>query len=250
MERVIGTLMEMMHELPGTTFSNIQERGQYDSEKLAVLTLAELERWLALAVCVYHGRVQGTLGQTPAGQWAHAAAVDGVPALVTSETAFLVDFLPVFRRTLTRAGFALDHVQYFRNALKPLIARRERLGQLVLRRDPRDLSRIWALDPDSSTYIEVPYRNLSHPPISWWEHKAAVKRLRELGRTQVDEDALFRMVEQMHTITEEAAKTTRKARRDIQRRPAIAVPAVPPPAVAPPPDQESAAAPFAVIEEW
>jgi transposase InsO family protein len=32
-ERVIGTLMEMVHELPGTTFSNTQQRGASASEK-------------------------------------------------------------------------------------------------------------------------------------------------------------------------------------------------------------------------
>lgn len=217
-----------------------------------MLTLAELERWLALAVCVYHGSIHATLRQTPAGQWAEAATRDVAPPMVTNETAFLVDFLPVERRTLSRSGFVWDHVQYFCNALKPLIARRERLGRMVLRRDPRDLSRIWVLDPDSSTYIQVPYRNLSHPPISLWEHKAAVKKLREAGRAQVDEDALFRMVEQMRTITDEAAKTSRKARRDAQRRTAVLDPVTPLPMSAPPPDQDGGvtAQPFAVIEQW
>lgn len=45
-ERVIGTAMTRVHELPGTTFSNPAERGSYDSGRLAVLTLRELERWL------------------------------------------------------------------------------------------------------------------------------------------------------------------------------------------------------------
>ena len=50
------------------------------------------------------------------------------------------------------------------------------------------------LDPDGATYLQVPYRTLSQPPISAWEQRAAVARLREQGRAQVDEDALFRMV--------------------------------------------------------
>ena len=29
-ERLIGTLMKLVHTLPGTTFSNITERGKYD----------------------------------------------------------------------------------------------------------------------------------------------------------------------------------------------------------------------------
>lgn len=47
-ERVIGTAMQRGHELPGTTFSNPDQRGEYDSEQLAALTLLELERTAGL----------------------------------------------------------------------------------------------------------------------------------------------------------------------------------------------------------
>ena len=50
-ERVIGTLMKRVHALPGTTFSNVNERGEYEAEELACLTRAELERVLAMVVC-------------------------------------------------------------------------------------------------------------------------------------------------------------------------------------------------------
>ncbi|MFW5420955.1 DDE-type integrase/transposase/recombinase [Nocardiopsis sp. CNT-189] len=250
-ERLIGTMMQSAHELPGTTFSNTAERGAYDSDGTAVLTLAELQRWLALAVASYHGQVHEGLGRTPAGVWADKAAA-APPVTVTSETAFLVDFLPVIRRTLSRSGFVIEHVQYYSDALKPWIARRERLGRFVLRRDPRDISRIWVLAPDGFTYVEVPYRTLSRPPITAWEHKAAVARLRELGRAEVDENALFAMVERMRQITEAASGATRKARRDRQRRSEAAPrpqPANPP---SPPRDRagEAAARPFEVIEQW
>lgn len=151
-ERVIGTAMRTIHELPGTTFSNPVERGQYDSEKLAALTLQELERWLALAVANYHGTIHSTLGQTPAGRWADVVAATGLPATTANPTAFLVDFLPVVRRTLTRTGFVIDHVHYFANALKPWISRRGSLGRFLIRRDPRDISRIWVLDPGGAEY--------------------------------------------------------------------------------------------------
>lgn len=165
-ERVIGTMMTMVHELPGTTFSNPAQRGDYDSAAQAVLTVRELQRWLALAVAGYHGQVHATLGQTPAGCWAEQVAAAGRPATVVNATAFLVEFLPVIRRTLTRSGFVIDHVRYYSDALKPWIARRDRLDRFVLRRDPRDISRIWALDPDGGDFVAVPYRTTSRPPIS------------------------------------------------------------------------------------
>ena len=252
-ERLIGTMMQMVHELPGTTFSSPGQRGDYDSQATAALTLAELNKWLVLAVASYHGQVHGTLRQTPSGRWDQGIAEDGRPATVASETAFLVDFLPVIRRTLTRTGFLVDHVQYYSDALKPWIARRERLEKFVLRRDPRDISRIWALDPDGDSYVQVPYRTLSRPPVSAWEQGAAIARMRELGRDQVDENALFAMVEQMRQITDSAAAKTRRARRETERRSAVPALRDPPP-VPPPPASEAgqaaAARPFEVIEQW
>jgi putative transposase len=42
--------------------------------------------------------------------------------------------------------------------------------------------------------------------------------LRQQGREQVDESALFRMIGQMREIVTTAQKATRKARRDADRR--------------------------------
>jgi len=65
-ERLIGTMMGAVHLLPGTTFSDPQEKGAYPSEKGAALTLAELERWLALQILgVYHQSVHAGLGRPP-----------------------------------------------------------------------------------------------------------------------------------------------------------------------------------------
>nr|WP_168708325.1 MULTISPECIES: Mu transposase C-terminal domain-containing protein [unclassified Rhodococcus (in: high G+C Gram-positive bacteria)] len=130
---------------------------------MAGLTLQELERWLTLAIAAYHADVHTGIRRSTAAQWTSSNDADDAlsTSTVVDETAFLVDFLPVVRRRLTRAGFAIDHIQYFSNALKPWTTRREKLGQFVIRRDPRDLSKVWVLDPDSgSGYVEVPYRSV------------------------------------------------------------------------------------------
>ena len=126
---------------------------------------------------------------------------------MTSATAFVVDFLPVIRRTLTRSGFVIDHVHYFANVLRPWIARRAELEKFVIRRDPRDISRVWVLDPGGEEYVEVPYRTLSRPPVTLWEHRQAVARLRQQGRDQVDEQALFAMIEQMRVVAVTASES-------------------------------------------
>ncbi|MGX7936805.1 transposase [Klebsiella pneumoniae] len=256
-ERIIGTAMQMIHdELPGTTFSNPDQRGDYDSENKAALTLRELERWLTLAVGTYHGSVHNGLLQPPAARWAEAIARTGVPTVITRTTAFLVDFLPIIRRTLTRTGFVIDHIHYYADALKPWIARRDRLPAFLIRRDPRDISRIWVLEPEGQHYLEIPYRTLSHPAVTLWEQRQALAKLRQQRREQVDESALFRMIGQMREIVSTAQKATRKARRDADRRQHLKATAVlfkttPPPdadMADPQADNQPPAKPFDQIE--
>jgi putative transposase len=177
--------------------------------------------------------------------------------MVTHSAAFLVDFLPVIRRTLTRTGFVIDHIHYFADVLKPWIARRDKLQRFLIRRDPRDISRIWVLEPTGQHYVEIPYRTLSHPAITLWEQSQALAQLRQRGRDQVDESTLFRMIQQMRDITHPAQKVTRKVRRNNERRQHIkqVTPFIGPE----PPAEETAkistsktipAVPFKQIEEW
>jgi putative transposase len=216
-ERVIGTAMKMSHELPGTTFSNVKERGKYDSEANAVLTLQELEKWLVLAVGSYHKSFHSTLKMPPASYWKQNIKPEMI-ASVRDEKAFLIDFLPVVNRSVGRNGFVIDHIAYYADSLKPWIASRDRLDQFTIRRDPRDLSRVWVLDPPSNQYIELPYRSISNPSVTLWEHKKAIARLRELGKAEVDEAGIFRMIDKMRAIVDSAAKETKRSRRDNARR--------------------------------
>lgn len=252
-ERVIGTAMQRIHELPGTTFSNPSQRRDYNSDKQAILTLSELERWLTLAVASYHGTVHSALNQTPAMRWIEGISQFTAPVIVTQPMAFLIDFLPVIRRTICRSGFLVDHITYYTDALKPWIANRDQLNKFIIRRDPRNISRVWVLDPEGAQYLEIPYRTLSHPSVTLWEHKKAIEKLKEQGKSQVDETSLFRMIVQMREITEGAARSTRKFRREAQR--CSHLPKVEKRTILPLPSESlepetSYPVPFKQIEEW
>ena len=120
-ERVIGTFMQMTHDLPGTTFSNIEERGEYDSDRLSALTMAELEKWFALAISgPYHGSVHDGIGEPPMVRWKRGIMETGEPKPVRDPRSFLVDFLPVVRRCIQRQGFVIDHIGYFSNCGSPM----------------------------------------------------------------------------------------------------------------------------------
>lgn len=223
-ERVIGTLMQLVHALPGTTFSNPTQRGDYDSDKNACLTLEELERWLAVAITKYYHLHphEGMDDEIPLHRYEQGlqvliAANKTIPIPRDPRT-FLIDFLPVVRRSLQRDGITIDHITYYSNALRPWIQIRNQPVPLLIRRDPRDLSRIFVLDAEHNVYLEVPYRMLSRPAITLWEHKLARKRLREQRRTAVDEASLFAAIDEMREIERKAETLTRTARRNRARR--------------------------------
>ena len=223
-ERLIGTLMQLVHQVPGTTFSNIVERGDYASEQKAILTMSELEKWLTIAITeYYHQKIHSGIIMPPIEKFKVGILGDetnkgcGYFPRIQNKKAFLIDFLPVIRRTLQRHGFMLDHISYYSNSLSPMIANREKYGPFLIRRDPRDISRIYVLDHDSQSYLEIPYRTLSRPSITLWEHKQALNYLREKSLENKDENIIFQAIDKMRAITNEAMENSKSARRRSER---------------------------------
>jgi putative transposase len=190
------------------------------------------------------------LSETPSAVWKRSIEKPSITE-IGDKQAFLIDFLPVIERRVTRLGFVIDHITYFGDVLKPLIARRDRLEKFIIRRDPRDLSRIWVLDPESKLYFDIPYRTVTRPPVTLWEQRKAVENLRKRGREQVDEALIFCMIEEMREITESAVRERKRARRDKNRRahfgkqPNVITLAVPGDEI----DDDSEVKPFEV-EDW
>jgi putative transposase len=216
-ERLIGTTMGKVHLLPGTTFSNIAQRGAYDSERQAVMTLAEFDVWLARQIAVvYHGSPhKGLSGRTPLGVWREAVAAGQPPRVWVDLERVRLDFLPFERRQPRRDGVELFKIGYWHDALPALAAQTP--AKLLVRYDPRDLSRVWLRPPGESDYLELRYKDLRRPQVTLWEWRAARKRLLAQGRREVDAVARFEAVEAQRRLLSEAAEKTKAARRLSQR---------------------------------
>ncbi len=220
-ERLIGTMMGKVHLLPGTTFSDVRAKGDLNPDKTAAMTLDEVERWLAIAIVgVYHGDLHRGIGATPLGRWKQGLAggadglARGAPTPVNDPRRFVIDFLPIERRLVRRQGVFLHSISYWSDVLRTLIGEQEKM---IVRYDPRNLSRVYLLAPDG-IYYDLPYADLRRPPISLWEHRLALKRLREEGRAEIDEDAIFDAIEKMHGIAASAVVETKTMRRQRERR--------------------------------
>lgn len=221
-ERVIGTFMKLIHTIPGTTFSNIEARGDYNSDKQACLTLSELEHWLVVAITkYYHVKLHHGIQIPPIKRYEEGVVrmkqAGEAFATITNGKTFLIDFLPIVYRSLRRDGFMIDRIVYYTNALRPFISERAKYGKFLIRRDPRDLSRIYLYLPEENGYLDVPYRTLSYPAISLFEHRLALKRLKTNGIKHVQESTVFKAIDEIRAIVKTAAFTTRSLRRHRSR---------------------------------
>lgn len=229
-ERLLGTVLREIHTLPGTTFSNTKERGRYPSEQKAIMTLGELEKWLLTYVTeVYHNRLHSSIGTSPLERFkqgllgSNGQSGTGLPFRFMNEEKVRLDFMPFEERTVQEYGVLIDHIYYYADILRRWIKTtdptkyKHRL-KMLFKRDPRDVSIIYFYDPELNDYFPIPYRDTSRPPISIWEHREALKRVREQNTT-ISEESIFAAYEAMRKIEESAAIMTKQARRKGQRKP-------------------------------
>lgn len=227
-ERLQGTLLREIHDLPGSTFSSIKERGDYDSEKHAVMTKDEFEKQLVKLICnEYHRRPHSALGMPPLRMWElgifGGAGLQGVgmPPRPSDRLTVVLDFLPSFSRTVQPDGVALD-LRYYAEALRPWIGMKDpdtgKARMHVFRRDPRDISAIWFYDPDLKQYFKIPLADQSAPAFSIWEYQLAKAALKKAGHDPSDERAVFKSIGERRVMVDESAARTKKARKEAQRR--------------------------------
>lgn len=95
------------HLLPGTTSSNPQELGEYDSKRHAPLTLRELDRNITLDIVgSYHHSIHASLGRPPITVWREYEDVISL-RLPQDRMRFWLTFLPEQGRTLGLIGVHL-----------------------------------------------------------------------------------------------------------------------------------------------
>ena len=149
-ERLMGTLMTLVKGLPGATSSNSKERGDYKSEDKAAMTLEEVRRWLTSVICdYYHARVHRILELPPVVAWERQwTGDDGVlrsPPLIRNLIDFQLDFYPYEMRLVHRSGVEFKRSRYWHPALSRWVGRKV---EVVVRYDPRDLTRVYIRTAD------------------------------------------------------------------------------------------------------
>ncbi len=232
-ERAFRTFMQEVQDIPGTTFSSIKDRLEYNSEGKACITLSELELWFTVFIVYFyhHKPHRGISNIAPIKVYTEAIFGSkerpgiGLPMPVEDEETLRLDFTPYVERTIQRQGVVIDNIHYYSQVLRKWVAApdgsdKSKTRKFIFARDPRDISVVYFFDPDASSYVPIPYLNTSRPSISLWELRAVSKVIAKENRDSINEDMIFKGIRKMREIEKNAIEKTRlsKQQRSTEKR--------------------------------
>lgn len=139
-ERLLGTFNQAVHTLPGTTFSNVVEKGKYTPEKRTFLTLEDFEDWFLTLVLEYHLRPHAGLdGVSPALRYQQLKSIIPMAGRLDIDAMDIrAAFLPVIRRKVRGHGIRFHNRFYYHPNLDSLVGK-----TLTLRYHPARIDKLW-----------------------------------------------------------------------------------------------------------
>lgn len=210
-ERLCGTLNAKIHDLPGTTGSSPQLKNEYNMLKQASMTISDMEKWLLIFILkIYHLRDHSAINMSPLQKYNEGILGNencmgiGLPRKYNDERKVKLNFMPFVERTIQKSGVQIDHMFYYDEILRQYINSEEdgylpKKKKFIFRRDPRDISKIYFFDPNLKDYFEIPYKDLTHPPMSIWVYKEILSNLKK-NKIKIDENVIFKAYDQLTDI--------------------------------------------------
>ena len=107
--------------------------------------------------------------KAPAAEWAQYSR--DLPRFEDDPARVVLAFLPGAERRLSPQGVSMFALDYYSPWLGGLVPRRDRLGRLEVRYDPRDISHIYIRDPETREFQSVGRRDGWLVPMTLWEHE-------------------------------------------------------------------------------
>jgi putative transposase len=191
-ERHFRTLNEgLVHQLPGTTFSNILKKGDYDPEKNAVLELREfLEILHIFIVDIYAQESRGNYISSPAQMWKKAIENGFVPAIPSSKLDWKIALMKLGTGTIQNNGIRKDLLYYQSKELQDLKFRLTLKGKshkVKYKIDPTNISKIYVYDELNMDYIEVLCTDQKYSlNLNEYSHKVFIENARDESKKHVN----------------------------------------------------------------
>lgn len=181
------------HQLPGTSFARLHQRGDYDPQKCAVLTLAEFkqlfEKWV---VDDYAQRVHRGIGMAPWAKWQQGLKSRSIE-LPPNLRAFKKRIGLVSERSLRQDGIVISGIRYNGEALSPILRSHDVGVKVRVLYDPEDLGEILVWGPGDADPVSVLALDQEYAKDLTSRQNSAIRQiLREQGAASEDKAALQR----------------------------------------------------------
>ncbi|MCL4295589.1 MAG: DDE-type integrase/transposase/recombinase [Anaerolineae bacterium] len=212
-ERFMLSSAALVHTLPGTTFSNIMKRGDYDSENQACIYLSEAEAILNIFfVDIYAEQFHQGLDGIPARRWERVIENGFQPRGPGSAEELLILLGRLEKRSVNPYGIDINRIRYNSPELAYLRNNLKKGEEVKVKYHPGDLSRIHVYNHFSGDYITVPANDDEGYTVglSLWKHKVIRRYLLE-QQDEVDLVALGKAKRAIQEIVD-AARSRKRTR--------------------------------------
>jgi len=224
----------LIHSLPGTTFSNIIERGDYDSQKYACISLDGFMELLHVFLLdkyaqEWHDGIGGS-GGIPAKLWEENLQSGFIPCLHEDARGLRFILYPGEYRTIQNTGIDFESLRYQHTSLTPIRSRLEKKKKVSkgkkddekeeqsednlvhIKYNPADLGTIYVYDDEKHTWLDIPAIDQKYSKgLSIWKHRIIRKYLLKRKKV-VNIYELAAAKQHMQEIVEREYALTRKSR--------------------------------------
>lgn len=208
----------LIHQQPGTTFSNIFDRADYESGKNALITPDKLDEIThKLIVDNLQLKPHRGINDIPALRWEKGVQL-WPPPLPAKARDLDVVLGYIERRQIHHYGVEIDTLVYNDEGLAVLRSRGDEGKHYIIKRNPNDLSLIHVYDDRHDQYIPVPAIDQEYTKgLTLWQHKVIRRHVREYLKRNVDIVALCRAKVEIQEIVEREWNKGKPSRANMAR---------------------------------
>ena len=211
----------LLHRQPGTTFSNIMDRADYEPGKNALITPDLLDEVMhKYIIDVQQFSPHRGIKDIPALRW-EKGVQQWPPALPAKASDLDVVLGYIERRCINRYGIEIDTIIYNDDDLALLRSqprKSDKDRRFIIKRLPDDLSLIYVYDEKHDRYLPVPAVDQDYTKgLSIWQHSVIRKYARERLKADVDIVSLCRAKMEIQEIVERDWQKIRTSRVKMAR---------------------------------
>lgn len=228
-ERLFGTINSgLIHRLDGTRKSNFRQLGEYEPEKMAVLTLDDIKELLTIYITdIYHCSEHKGLPKyenIPLVRYIEGIKKVGYPEFISKsdESFYKIELMSTNMKPYTRDGVRLENVIYKSPEFSQFIGGRDK--KYKIKYDIDDISKIYILHPKLNKYIELRAINPSYDTlinVNRYTYKKAIDLIKDDGLKKkngvFDTDVVVKAMVKLQKNITDKYKVNRSVRKLSQR---------------------------------